>query len=80
MIEQNYANHTRRYPLFHFVLIPLLALNFLSHLVRFIMTPSWSLFFLDGPRRHANTTRVGGPSDGPAGSGQGHPTRGAAAV
>jgi Family of unknown function (DUF6526) len=34
---QNYSNHTRWYPLFHFVLIPLLVLNFLSHLVRLFM-------------------------------------------
>ena len=43
--EQNYSNHTRWYPLFHFVVVPLLAINFLSHLVRFIMAPSWALFF-----------------------------------
>ena len=43
--EQNYSNHTRWYPLFHFVVVPLLAINFLSHLVRFLMAPSWSLFF-----------------------------------
>lgn len=34
---QNYSNHTRWYPLFHFVLMPLLVLNFLSHLVRLFM-------------------------------------------
>ena len=34
---QNYSNHTRWYPLFHFVLIPLLVLNLLSHLVRLFM-------------------------------------------
>lgn len=45
MAKQNYSNHTRWYPLFHFVVVPLLALNFLSHLVRLIMSPSWSLFF-----------------------------------
>jgi hypothetical protein len=43
--EQHYSNHTRWYPLFHFVVVPLLAINFLSHLVRFLMAPSWSLFF-----------------------------------
>lgn len=43
--EQNYSNHTRWYPLFHFVVIPLLAINLLSHLVRFFMAPSWPLFF-----------------------------------
>ena len=35
--KQTYANHTRWYPLFHFVVMPLLALNFLSHLVRLFM-------------------------------------------
>jgi len=25
--------------------VPLLAINFLSHVVRFFMTPSWALFF-----------------------------------
>jgi hypothetical protein len=43
--EQNYSNHTRWYPLFHFVVVPLLAINLLSHLVRFFMAPSWGLFF-----------------------------------
>ena len=37
MAEQNYSNHTRWYPLFHFVVVPLLILNFLSHLVRLFM-------------------------------------------
>jgi len=32
--EQNYSNHARWYPLFHFVVMPLLFLNFLDHLVR----------------------------------------------
>lgn len=45
MTEQNYSNHARYYPLFHFVVMPLLALNFLSHLVRFFMAPSWALAF-----------------------------------
>ncbi len=45
MAKQNYSNHTRWYPLFHFVVMPLLTLNFLSHLVRLVMTPNWSLFF-----------------------------------
>ncbi len=42
---QTYANHTRWYPLFHFVVVPLLALNFLSHLVRLFMAPSWAMGF-----------------------------------
>lgn len=37
MAEQNYSNHTRWFPLFHFVVMPLLLLNFLSHLVRLFM-------------------------------------------
>lgn len=43
--EQSFSNHVRWYPLFHFVVVPLLALNFLTHLVRFFMAPSWALFF-----------------------------------
>ena len=43
--EQNYSNHTRWYPLFHFVVVPLLVINLLSHLVRYFMDPSWVLFF-----------------------------------
>ncbi len=35
--QQNYSNHTRWFPLFHFVVIPLLLLNFLCHLVRLFM-------------------------------------------
>jgi hypothetical protein len=43
--HQNYSNHRRWYPLFHFVVQPLLVLNLLSHLVRFAMAPSWALAF-----------------------------------
>ncbi|MFN0140485.1 MAG: DUF6526 family protein [Pyrinomonadaceae bacterium] len=32
--QQNYSNHVRWFPLFHFVVVPLLLLNFLSHIVR----------------------------------------------
>ena len=45
MPQQNYSNHTRFFPLFHFVVIPLLALNSLSHVVRLFMTPTWTLAF-----------------------------------
>ncbi len=34
---QNYSNHVRWFPLVHFVVMPLLLLNFLSHLVRLFM-------------------------------------------
>lgn len=37
MAEQNYSNHTRWFPLFHFVVMPLLLLNFLSHVVRLFL-------------------------------------------
>ncbi|MEO6051533.1 MAG: DUF6526 family protein [Pyrinomonadaceae bacterium] len=36
--QQNYSNHTRWYPLFHFVIVPLLILNFLDHVVRVFTT------------------------------------------
>ena len=32
--QQNYSNHTRWYPLFHFVVMPLLLLNLIEHIVR----------------------------------------------
>ncbi len=35
--QQNYSNHVRWFPLFHFVLMPLLLLNLLSHIVRLFM-------------------------------------------
>ena len=38
---QNYSNHVRWYPLFHFVTIPLLILNFLYQAVRLYQEPSW---------------------------------------
>lgn len=38
--EQNYSNHTRWYPLFHFVVVPLLVLNFIDHLVRIFTAPN----------------------------------------
>lgn len=34
---QNYSNHTRWFPLFHFVVMPLLVLNLLSHLIRLFL-------------------------------------------
>ena len=35
--SQNYSNHTRWFPLFHFVVMPLLLLNLLSHIVRLFL-------------------------------------------
>jgi hypothetical protein len=43
MPEQNYSNHTRWYPLFHFVVVPLLVLNLLDHLVRIFTASNWDL-------------------------------------
>ncbi len=42
---QSYSNHTRWNPLVHFVVTPLLLLNFLSHVVRLFMEPSWAMAF-----------------------------------
>ncbi len=42
---QNYSNHTRWYPLVHFVIVPLLLTNLICHLVRFVMTPGWERGF-----------------------------------
>ena len=35
--QQNYSNHTRWYPLVHFVIMPLLILNLLEHIIRIFM-------------------------------------------
>ena len=37
---QNYGNHVRWFPLFHFVLVPLLTLNFLYQAFRLYQEPS----------------------------------------
>ncbi len=51
--NQNYSNHTRWYPLFHFVIVPLLLLNLIEHIVRIFTAPNadarleqifWSIF------------------------------------
>ena len=42
---QNYSNHTRWFPLVHFVIMPLLLINLISHIVRLVMTPNLSLAF-----------------------------------
>ncbi|PYS98935.1 MAG: hypothetical protein DMF63_12725 [Acidobacteria bacterium] len=38
--QQTYGNHVRYFPLFHFVLTPLLALNFIYQAVRLYQEPS----------------------------------------
>ena len=42
MDTQNYSNHTRWYPLVHFVIMPLLILNLLEHLVRIYLAATGS--------------------------------------
>lgn len=39
MPEQNFANHARYYPLFHFVVIPIFGLNFIFQAFRFYQEP-----------------------------------------
>ena len=38
---QNYQNHVRWFPLVHFVIIPLLALNLLWQIVRTVLDFNW---------------------------------------
>lgn len=39
--KQTYANHTRYFPLFHFVVIPMLTINLLWRVFRFYQLGSW---------------------------------------
>lgn len=39
--SQNYQNHVRWFPLFHFVVFPLLAFNLVWQSVRLYQEPSW---------------------------------------
>ena len=39
--KQTYANHTRWYPFVHFIIVPLLLLNFIYQAVRLYQEPSW---------------------------------------
>lgn len=38
---QNYGNHTRWHPPFHFVLAPLMLANLIYAIVRFVQMPGW---------------------------------------
>jgi hypothetical protein len=42
---QNYKNHARNFPLFHFVAFPILALNFLNAIRHLYVTPHRSTAF-----------------------------------
>jgi len=39
---QSYARHTRWHPLFHFFLVPVMAINFIWSIVLFYQTPGWT--------------------------------------
>src|SRR5258706_13085096 len=39
--KQTYANHVRWYPFVHFIVVPLLLLNFIYLAVRLYQEPSW---------------------------------------
>lgn len=39
---QSYASHTRWHPLFHFVLVPIMAINFIWAIVLFYQAPGWT--------------------------------------
>ncbi len=41
MDEQNYNNHVRWYPPFHFVLAPIMLANLIFWIVRFYQRPGW---------------------------------------
>ncbi|MFE5321924.1 DUF6526 family protein [Paenibacillus sp. NPDC056579] len=45
MQEQNYGNHKRLHPLFHFIGFPLALITWIASIVYFIMTISWVSFF-----------------------------------
>jgi hypothetical protein len=40
--EQNYKNHARLFPLFHFVALPIMLLNFLNSVRHVWLRPNWS--------------------------------------
>ena len=42
---QSYKNHTRFYPLFHFVVMPILLLNFLNTVRHLVLSPTRSTAF-----------------------------------
>src|SRR5688500_10042004 len=44
--QQTYANHTRWFPLVHFVIQPLLIINLVYQSVRLYQDPSWDRGFL----------------------------------
>ena len=39
---QNYSNHTRWQPAFHFFVVPVMVINLIWSIVQFVMTPGWN--------------------------------------
>ena len=39
---QNFANHTRWHPPFHFFILPVMLINLIWSIVLFVMSPGWS--------------------------------------
>jgi hypothetical protein len=42
MDSQNFANHTRWHPAFHFFILPVMLINFVWAIVTFVKGPGWS--------------------------------------
>jgi uncharacterized protein DUF6526 len=42
MDPQNFSNHTRWHPTFHFFVLPVMLINFFWAVVVFVKTPSWN--------------------------------------
>lgn len=43
MEPQTFANHTRWHPPFHYFIVPVMLINFIWSIVRFVMAPGWNL-------------------------------------
>lgn len=41
MEPQTFANHTRWHPSFHFFIMPVMLINFVWAIVKFVMAPGW---------------------------------------
>ena len=60
--EQNYKNHTRLFPLFHFVVLPIMLLNFLNSIRHVWLVPNrstaWAMVVAFGFAALALSARV----------------------
>jgi len=39
---QNFTNHTRWHPPFHYFVVPVMLINFIWSIVLFVMSPGWN--------------------------------------